>query len=170
MANCGQILHGKDNGIHVFKFVGVMRCVALAEDAACRTLDALLDQLFEKRDFEHMVFDLTEVESIDSLHVGLVAKAGAFMLEQMDHPMTVFSDQPYVNGVLHTMGLEKLFTIVDGPPEAKSPATETLAGGPPNEAIATLLSAHRALAALNEENRARFQDVIEALERESEGR
>ncbi|WP_428606949.1 STAS domain-containing protein [Sedimenticola sp.] len=157
----GQILHGSHNGVEVLRYRGDVR------HTICVALDRYLQQLLERPDLQGFVVDLTDVQSIDSTNLGILARLARAMQKAGLPKVTLISNQPDINELLDAVGFDQVFNIVD----RQDTETEDLDEIQPEEAgdqrnSRLLLEAHRALMDLNEQNRALFKDVVKAFEKE----
>lgn len=157
----GQILHGSHNGVEVLRYRGDVR------HTLCVALDRYLQQLLQRTDIQGFVVDLTEVLSIDSTNLGMLARLARAMKKAGLPNVTLISNQPDINELLEAVGFDQEFDIVetldttlDAVAEIPSPESEN----PTSSRL--LLEAHRALMRLNEVNRTRFRDVVLAFEEE----
>lgn len=159
----GKVLYVRDRGVHCLRYVGQIR-YPLAPSVA-HFVDGLLRELDKPPAF---VIDLNDTQSIDSTNLGLLARI-ANRVSQCGGPrVTITSEREELNELLEGMAFDELFDIVEGngwlaetgemvPVEESD--TETMRD--------TILEAHRTLAALTDDNRERFADVVAALERET---
>jgi anti-anti-sigma factor len=131
-------------------------------------LDVFLDRLFARDDFDDIVIDLGDTDSIDSTGLGLLAKLANQLRKRDGRKPLVFSPRGDINAVLASICLDERVVLCERPPAAAADAL------PPTEPSAadfarTVLEAHRVLCEMNESNRAMFQSVVDAFERESSG-
>lgn len=128
-----------------------------------------IGHIFARDDWKGIIVDLTATTSIDSTNLGLLAKIARLLRQRRDQSLVVISANERINATLHSVGLERLMTIVP-------PAGPAIGGGladlPPGDAsrdaqTRVILEAHRELMALNEKNAAQFRTVVEYLGRET---
>ncbi|MBD7977064.1 MULTISPECIES: anti-sigma factor antagonist RssC [Pseudomonas] len=156
----GKIQFAEQDGIFVLKFVGEVRLTL------CSALDATIEKIFASANFTSIVIDLIETRSIDSTTLGLLAKLSILSRQKVGLLPTLVTDQPDITRLLHSMGFDQVFNIVDQP----SVTPENLTDLPSQdvsepEVKARVLEAHRILMGLNESNREAFHDLVLALER-----
>jgi anti-anti-sigma factor len=155
-----HVLYATANGTGFVKLVGELRY------PSAPTLAAFLDRLFRRGGLTQVVVDLTEATSIDSTHLGLVAKVANYALEHLERPAILVTDHEDITEILRSVGFDRVFTLFDQgvPPPGE---LEEVPQMPSDDRAlaATLLDAHRTLIGLNEDNRQRFKDVVELLER-----
>jgi len=158
-----KVYYASNNGIHILKYVGQIRYTIGA------SLDRFIDGLFEERVPQGFVVDLQEAESIDSTNLGLLALV-AKRMERCGAPkVTLVSTHDDINDLLFSIGFDEVFDIVDESGHAMLNGQELgLSDSPGPDMAQTILEAHRTLSAMGDGNRARFQDVVELLERNIE--
>ena len=157
----GRILYAKEGTTYVLKFIGDIRYTI------CEPLSRFISSLYSSGDFDNILIDLTEVESIDSTNLGLLARVASLMHDRFHRRSTMISTNDNVNRILQTVGFFDVFTIDagDGVPVANMHAlshkmtTEA-------EMAKAILEAHRTLSKLNETNFEMFRNVVEGLEAE----
>ncbi len=157
----GQILHGSHNGVEVLRYRGDIR------HTLCVVLDRYLQQRLKQPDIRGFVVDLTEVRSIDSTNLGILARLARAMQKAALPKVTLISNQPDINELLEAVGFDEVFNIVAEGGAAPTGLAETPLGEsdiPVSSRL--LLEAHRTLMDLNEENRLRFRDMVQAFEEE----
>lgn len=156
----GNIYHAERDGTVVIRFLGDIR-YTLAP-----ALDRFLDAQFARADLKTVIVDLSDAESIDSTGLGLLARIANFLYRRDGSRPLLFSSQPDINAVLSSICLDTAFIHCDQRPDLA--AASTLPAGDPSEreVAQTVLDAHRLLCEMNDANRAQFQDVVEAFERE----
>ena len=160
----GKVLHATHDTVHVLRFVGEIR------HSMSPALECFLDQLLTQELAAGLVIDLSETEIIDSTCLGLLARMALKLRHQGQGKATLVSPRPDITDVLRSMSFDRLFNIV-GEMLVSGPISER-ALKTPNERqedvlLDTMLRAHRTLMALSECNRLQFQEVVEALKRES---
>lgn len=155
----GQILVADHAGVYVIKMVGDVRLTL------CVSFDQFIDTMFNRDDFSEVMFDLSDAEAIDSTTLGLMAKIALQGREQRGTTPLVYSTNESINRLLHTMGFEEIFTIVND----MSPSVESVQ---PLEANVTeeqqvkekVVEAHKILMGLNQDNRETFRNLVKMLE------
>jgi anti-anti-sigma factor len=159
----GTIFHARYARTCVLKLTGELR-YTLGD-----TFNAFLDQLFERPDFDHMLIDLTEAQSIDSTLLGLLAKIANFMRDRFDCKAVLVSDNQDINQLLDNLGFYDIFTVCERR-ATDSCSLQPLSGSASStqDMAATLLEAHTILSEVNDSNKALFKEVIDALRGESQ--
>lgn len=149
-------------GTHFLKLGGELR----HDNAA--GLEALIEHWFavDSPPVQSVVIDLCALEFMDSTVIGLLACI-VRELDGRDLPQaTVFSTQPEINQLLHSLCLDEALTLIkaaptrDTPLDLESPALAELSG---QVSAASILRAHEQLIELNEANRSAFQPVVDLL-------
>lgn len=130
--------------------------------------DYFIDQLMEKNDFDHAVFDLTEAEYIDSTNLGLMAKLAVYMKKQDKPVPTIISTNDNINQILESVNFGSFFKIIRKPetsftPEDRIPQFE----GDRKTSTKMIIEAHKNLIRLSKENKETFQDIVSLLEEEA---
>jgi anti-anti-sigma factor len=156
----GKIQFAEQNGIFVLKFVGEVRLTL------CSALDSTIEKIFAAANFSSIVIDLIETRSIDSTTLGLLAKLSILSRQRIGLLPTLVTVHPDITRLLHSMGFDQVFNIVDQPLLAPESLTDLPSQDLSEEEVkARVLEAHRILMGLNESNRAAFHDLVTALER-----
>ena len=156
----GRILAADHDGAYVLKLVGDVRV------NLCSSIDDYLDQMFTDPGFESVFVDLCDAQGIDSTTLGLLAKLALTVKERFGFQPAIYSCDPGINRLIKSMGFQRLFELreeVCGNPEeaVAIPAVE----GSESEVKDKVIEAHKVLMELSSENRARFKDLLTALER-----
>ena len=163
----GRIFYGRHDRTLVMKLQGDVRYGALDAPVDTTALDAFIEHLVCQGGVEDVVIDLTETGAIDSTHLGLLAQLGVLLQEEQGRRATVVSPVSRITDILRTMALDQLFYVVDAAPRKADELTVLEGdGAAPDAASAVVLKAHRILAALNENNREAFRNLIHVLEQE----
>lgn len=161
----GKVLYARHDGLVELKFIGRIRLGDAFRVSA--SLDNFVDQLFEKRDFEKVVIDLSETENLDSTNLGLLAKIGRLTKELSGHQATIISGNPDIDLILRNVGFDQVFLIVpEGALDAESLASLEMVDDEEKDFAQMVLESHRTLSELNEENREAFRNIIDVFESE----
>ena len=158
-----KVYYAVNNGIHILKYVGQIRYTIGA------SLDRFIEGLFNGAPPQGFVVDLREADSIDSTNLGLLALV-AKRMERCGAPrVTLVSTHEDINDLLFSIGFDEVFDIVDESGHAMWNGRELgLSDIPGPDMARTILEAHRTLSAMGDSNRARFQEVVDLLERSTE--
>ena len=161
----GVAYFGKHEGVVVLKLVGRFTFSMRAS----KSLDAFIDTVLMDEEYENILIDLTETESLDSTSLGLLAILTRLTMDLYDRQATIVSTDPYVNDILDGVGFDEVFHIVHDPQRAET-EWESLEDGEPTkkELSRVVLNAHRELLDLNEKNKDTFKDVVAMLEKQME--
>ena len=143
----------------------VLKCVGDVRLTFCSALNETIEKILKTNSFKLIVIDLTEVISIDSTTLGLLAKLSILSKRKFGMLPTLASTNPDVSRVLDSMGFNQVFNVVHTP----APCPECLDDLPEQdqtEAVVKerVLEAHHILMSLNESNRDAFRDLVSALE------
>lgn len=155
----GKILAASHHGAYVIRLIGDVRLTL------CTTIDEYFQKMFEDPEFASVWVDLCEAEGIDSTSLGLLAKLALNVKERFGFAPAIYSCDPGINRLLKSMGFQRLFELreeVCSNPEniSEIPSVE----GSEQDIKEKVVEAHRVLMGLNEENRVRFKDLMNALE------
>ena len=158
-----KVYYAVNEGIHGLKYVGDIRYTIGA------SLDKFIKTLFDGPRPEGFMVDLREVETIDSTNLGLLARIANLMKQCGAPRVTLVSTNEDINRQLVSIGFDEVFDIVDETGHVLSYGQELdLQENAGPEMAQTVINAHRTLMSINEENKARFQDVIELFEQQLE--
>jgi anti-anti-sigma factor len=156
----GRILAASHNGAHVIRFEGDVRLTL------CTSIDDYFEKMFDDPAFASVWVDLCSAEGLDSTTLGLLAKLALTVKERFGFQPAIYSCDPGINRLIRSMGFQRLFELreeVCGNPE-EAVAIPVVDG---SEAVVKdkVIEAHKVLMELSSENRARFKDLLTALER-----
>jgi anti-anti-sigma factor len=155
----GRIQFAEHDGTFILKFVGEVRLTL------CSALDATIEKIFTALNFSAIVIDLTETRSIDSTTLGLLAKLSILSRQKIGLLPTVVTTHADITRLLHSMGFDQVFNIVDTPLPCPDCLNDLPSQDQSEETVrAKVLEAHRILMGLNESNREAFHDLVSALE------
>lgn len=156
----GNVYYAEQGGTGVIRFEGTISYTI------ANAIERFLDDLFARNAFTRLIVDLNDTESIDSTGLGLLARIANGVRRRDGSRPLLFSTQPDINTLISSICLDTVFTLCDGPPPVL-PGTALPAGNPSEREIAqTILEAHRVLSDMNDGNRAMFQNVVDAFEKE----
>lgn len=155
------VYYAKHEGLVVFKLVGAFSF----SQRASKSLDAFIDKLFSNEEYENILIDLTETESLDSTNLGLLAKLTRLTMDLYDKKATIVSTNKDINEILESVGFEQVFNMVTVAPNSEEELEELPEGRSSERELShVVLDAHRELLELNEKNQEMFRDVVEMLE------
>ena len=156
----GCILQARQGSTCVFAFIGEIRY------PLGPALSGHLDQVFRESDLNDVLIDLSATSNIDSTCLGLLAKVANFMRERFDRKPVLFSTRADISELLDCLGFDQVFAIRHDhrPPLENAREIPSHTSFAERELAWTVLDAHHALSELNEANRLRFKDVIEAIQ------
>jgi anti-anti-sigma factor len=165
--NAGTILFARHNDLLIIKLAGIIRYASLRDTSrSTASFQSFLKCCFQRADFQHVLIDLTETESIDSTNLGLLAQTAQFTLSRFNRKPIIFSTQPDINIILESVGFDQVFEILHQMPPADQPSLDELPAaidstGDPSRVV---LNAHLALMAVSDKNKTVFRDVVELLQ------
>mgnify|MGYP001093542800 FL=1 len=155
----GRILAASLNGAYVIRLEGDVRLTL------CTTIDEYFDKMYADPEFASVWVDLCEAEGIDSTSLGLLAKLALTVKDQFGFKPAIYSCDPGINRLIKSMGFQHLFDLHDeicGSPEQVQ--TLPVVSGDEERVREKVLEAHRVLMGISPTNRARFKDLVSALE------
>ena len=125
--------------------------------------------VFKDHELDNFVIDLSNADFIDSTNLGILASIANNLARHSRSKPVIISRKKDISIVLHSMGFEQFFNIVDESPD--DPDLTYLGIHLEKRSIGEsereILEAHKTLAAMNSKNHEIFKDVIELLEKES---
>lgn len=155
----GRILVAVHNGTYLIKFVGDVR-VNLSVAA-----DDFFDEMCRDKHFMSVFVDLTAARSLDSTSLGILAKLSKKIRKLFNVRPTLVSTNVDITRLLHVMGFDDVFHIVEQPLVEEDRLGELPLSDFTSEDIRRrVLEAHKTLMGLNENNQNDFRDLIATLE------
>lgn len=160
----GRIMAAAYDGVYELKFVGDVR---LNMNTA---IDSFIESMFSDAAFKSVLLDLSELQGIDSTSLGLLAKLSIEAKRCFDYVPTLVSTRPDITRILHTMGFDEIFRIIDSPLRESAQLRDLprVANTGEDELRSRVIDAHRTLISMNARNRDTFTDLVAALEEEDE--
>ena len=134
-----------------------------------RRLRTFVDDVIAPAACTAVFIDLREVDFIDSTGLGLIARIGRLTLEGQGRRAAIVVTPGDVEVALRSAGFDELFVMLGEFPYDPAvdlreiPLRETV-GAQDNQMGHLILDAHRDLAAVSEESRETFRQVIDTLE------
>ncbi len=131
----------------------------------CLGFKKFTEQLLQRSKLNKISINLCEAKSIDSTNLGVIAKYANYMITHCGSKAIIYSTNPNITSILNGSGFGQVFEIVD---EIRQP----LPGLYPipgsefeskKEIGDTLIESHTTLMNLNEENREKYSNIVEAL-------
>ncbi|MEH6568194.1 MAG: STAS domain-containing protein [Halioglobus sp.] len=148
------------DGAYVIRLVGDVRLTL------CATIDEYFQEMYDDPEFASVWVDLCEAEGIDSTTLGLLAKLALRVKEKFGLVPVIYSCDSGITRLLRSMGFQRLFELREEVSGQDGGGSEIpLVEGSEAAVKAKIVEAHRVLMNLNDENRARFQDLMTVLER-----
>jgi len=159
----------------------VLRLAGQIRYALARTLRAFVDGVIAPAACAAVFIDLREVDFIDSTGLGLIARIGRLTLESRGRRAAIVVAPGDVEVTLRSAGFDELFVMLadfpyDPAVELReiplsglaSPQDSRMDSRMDSQMGHLILDAHRDLAAVSEESRETFRQVIESLEADLE--
>lgn len=155
----GKILVAEHQGAYVIKLVGDVRVTL------CVAFDDYLEQMLVPGRFHSVIIDLSEAEGIDSTTLGLLAKVAIRAESRFRYKPVIVSTNESITRLLRSMGFDAVFDIHTRALDSDD-TLQALSVADCSEAEVRLkvIEAHRLLMGMNEENRARFSELVTSLE------
>ncbi len=155
----GKILAASHDGAYVIRLEGDVRLTL------CTTIDEYFQKMFDDPQFASVWVDLCRAEGLDSTTLGLLAKLALQVEEKFGFQPVIYCCEPGIVRLLTSMGFQRLFELREelcaNPEEIDEiPVVQ----GSEDAVKKKVIEAHRILMGLSEENRARFKDLMAALE------
>jgi len=143
----------------------VLKCIGEVRLNFCAVLNETIEQTIATGNSKAIIIDLTEVTSIDSTTLGLLAKLSILSRKSFGMLPTLASTNPDISQQLDAMGFAQVFNIVHTPAPCPE-CLNDLPDQPQSEEVVRerVLEAHRILMELNESNRTAFRDLVSLLE------
>ena len=136
-----------------------------------RALRSYLDELTARSDHDTIIFDLREIEAIDSTAMGMLARVGKKTLKHGRRSLIV-CPLPDVATCLRSAAFDTLFIMEETWPFENEPQLSEVplerSDLPPEVLGRLMLEAHRELAAMSDANQREFASVIHAMGSEVE--
>lgn len=160
----GRILVGNHNGIYVIRFEGDVRVTL------CGSFDHYLDVMLADQEFVSALVDLSDAIAIDSTSLGVLAKLSIGVQQRKDRLPTLVCDAPDILRILHNMGFDDVFAIVDEDFATQQNLAELPVSSDigEDEMRERVIDAHKVLMSMNQQNAETFKDLVSALEAEGE--
>ncbi|MCP5202605.1 MAG: STAS domain-containing protein [Pseudomonadales bacterium] len=155
----GRVLAASHEGAYVIRFEGDVRLTL------CTTIDDYFEHMYEDPEFFSVWVDLCDAEGLDSTTLGLLAKLALTVKERFGFQPTIYSCNAGINRLVRSMGFQRLFELREQ--VCANPDDVTVVPTVPGSEQAVkdkIIEAHRVLMGLNPTNRARFKDLLAALE------
>ena len=155
----GKVLAASHDGAYVIRFEGDVRLTL------CTTIDDYFEHMYEDPEFFSVWVDLCDAEGLDSTTLGMLAKLALTVKERFGFQPAIYSCNAGINRLIRSMGFQRLFElhdeVCDNPDDV---AVVPVVPGSEEQTRDKVIEAHRILMGLNVTNRARFKDLLAALE------
>lgn len=156
----GKILAASHQGTYAIRLVGDVRLTL------CTTIDEYFQLMFDDPEFASVWVDLCDAQGIDSTTLGLLAKLALQVKDKFGFQPAIYSCDPGINRLLKSMGFQQLFELHEEACRNLENISEIPTVQGSEQAVKEkVIEAHRVLMEISDENRARFRDLMSALER-----
>ena len=156
----GKIHVAECRGAYLIRLTGDVRLTC------CPALESFMERMFNDRGFRSVLIDLSQAQNMDSTTLGHLAKLAIQARKKFKLTPVLFSTNDDINRIIESMGFEALFSIRKEPlvseaDLAELPMVTCSEASMKNQVI----EAHRILMGMNEGNHARFQELVNALQK-----
>ena len=119
--------------------------------------------------FNYIFIDLSECISMDSTFMGVIAGMAIILKDNHNTTLTLINVNSHNLNLLSTLGIDKFLNIISRK-EIKPESLESIGDKrvSKKKLAKNMLSAHETLMSISEENKIKFQDVYEFLQKEIE--
>ena len=155
----GKILAANRDGAYVIRFECDVRLTL------CTTIDEYFQQMFADPEFASVWVALCDAEGLDSTTLGLLAKLALQVHERYGFHPAIYTCDPGITRLLKSMAFQRLFDLREEVCRDPGAVSEIpVVQGSERAVQEKVIEAHRVLMGLSAENRARFKDLMAALE------
>jgi anti-anti-sigma factor len=155
----GKILVADHQGTYVIKLVGDVRVTL------CVAFDDYLSQMLVPGKFHSVIIDLCDAQGIDSTTLGLIAKVAIQAAQQFNYTPIIISTNASITRLIESMGFGTVFDIRTEALETDECLHDLQLVDCSEDALRKkIIEAHRLLMGLNDENRAKFSELVTSLE------
>lgn len=157
----GEVFFGKTDGVLFLRLVGSVRYTN------CAALDDFVEALFSEYEFDRLVIDLRQVESIDSTNLGILVKIAQYAKQaQLPRP-SLICDAPDIQTVIASMGIDEVYDLcVKNESGCRCQVFTKVENALNNCSFnmkRVMLDAHEKLSEMNKSNHDAFREVLGAL-------
>lgn len=156
----GHIYVAEQDGVYIIRLVGDVRLTL------CVSFDQFIASMFSEDGMHAVVFDLRDVEGIDSTTLGLMAKISIGARQRgLTMPVVVVND-PSITRLLVSMGFEDILDLVKERDLPDGDRLQILSEVTEDEAAVRqrVLEAHNILMQMNQPNKMKFKELVETLQ------
>ncbi len=155
-----KYLYAKNDNTYIIKMIGNVKYTSSIN------FDAFLDKIFQEKDFDDILIDLTETENIDSTNLGLLAKISRWMFKEHNKKTTLISTNQDITQLLNNLCLDEVFIIIDRPYENITSIQEIPNVNDSEKKMASvILETHKTLMTISKKNKDVFKNVVQCLEK-----
>ena len=124
------------------------------------------DSLCGNTSVRSLIIDLRPTTYMDSTILGILAKLSIYSQKALQSRLMVISPNEDINLILRNSGFDDVFTLLNHIPPKDEWVSLPLTPPDSKNQAQVILEAHRALMDLSDENRLRFSDVVDLLDKE----
>ena len=156
----GKIHVAECRGAYLIRLSGDVRLTC------CPALESFMERMFSDRGFRSVLIDLSQAQNMDSTTLGQLAKLAIQARKKFKLTPVLFSTNADINRIVESMGFEALFSIRKEPLASESDLAELpMVTCSETSMKSQVIEAHRILMGMNEENHARFQELVNTLQK-----
>lgn len=155
----GAIYTARIDAIEYIKFKGTIRY------SHCSGLEAHIENLFNKKDFEDIAIDMVEARVLDSTALGLLARISIEQNKQTKRKPVILIAEGELLNILNRVCFDQVFNIVLSDSLSTGHNFEQLSNDEDdeNKTLQRVVKAHQDLARLADENASLYKDITNAL-------
>lgn len=162
LTTSGQIFAGIHETQLVLRFVDDVRLIW------CVALEEYCSSVFANDDVTGFYVDLSLATNLDSTTLGVLAKLGIMAKKQLENPPTMHFETSDIERLVNCMGFSKVFHIVKTD-EALGIDDSNLHELDSRDCCEdvmrdSVINAHKTLMELSDENKKKFQELVNTLE------
>jgi hypothetical protein len=121
--------------------------------------------MFLDSEFKTVLIDLSDAEGVDSTTLGQLAKISIISQEQFSLVPSIISPREDITRILLSMGFDKVFYLIGEMPEKITDLNELTCEQVDEELMRDkVITAHKILMSLNEDNKNAFQELVDCLQ------
>ncbi len=156
----GSYQYTKQNNTYFIKLSGNLRYTI------SMGFKSFINQLMQQDDYDNLLVDLCETNFIDSTNLGLIAQLANHMLYKFSHKLTIISTNENITELLRNLGFQEIAYIVEKPHKIEQSLAEIPTQEKVNiDMVKMLLEAHQQLMEMNQQNKLKFKNVVEMLQK-----
>jgi len=163
LTTSGRIYAGIHNASLVLRFVGDVRLVW------CVALEEYCSSVFANEEVTGFYVDLSVAANLDSTTLGVLAKLGILAKKQLSEGPRMYYATSDIKRLVECMGFSKVFDILTSEKalDINDSELHALDSQDCGEDVMrdSVISAHKTLIGLSDENKKKFQNLVDTLEK-----